>query len=117
MKLKRKKSGCSQVLKALSDSTRLTVLEILLERDTYVSEFIKYLKIEPTLLSHHLSILRSEGLIKAARKGKTVLYKLEPAVKIRGKNPGLKLNGCKIIFTEPVKSAAKKAKTSKKAKK
>jgi len=110
MKFKSKQSGCSQVLKALSDPTRLAVLEILLEKDTYVSEFIDCLNIEPTLLSHHLSILRGEGLIKASRRGKTVLYQLTPNVKIKGKNKGFNLRGCRLIFVEQRKTAKRKAK-------
>ena len=80
MKNKNKKTESSNILKALSDPTRLSVLEMLLEKDTYVSEFIKVLKIEPTLLSHHLSILRNEDLIKSTRMGKTVLYQLTSAL-------------------------------------
>ena len=105
-----KQSGASQALKALSDSTRLSVLEILLERDAYVSEFIETLKIEPTLLSHHLSILRDHGLIEAHRQGKTVLYKITPETKISGKTKGLNLGVCKLIFTgEPAKKTSKKS--------
>jgi ArsR family transcriptional regulator len=107
--MKIKQSGCSQVLKALSDPTRLAVLEILLEKETYVSEFIDYLNIEPTLLSHHLSILRGEGLIKANRRGKTVLYKLVDGVKIKGKNKGLNLGKCRLVFLEKTKKSATSA--------
>ncbi len=115
MKSKKKGIHCSQILKALSDSTRLSVIKFLLEKDTYVSEFIDTLKIEPTLLSHHLSILRAKGLIQATRQGKTVLYKIAPNMKIRGKNKGLLLDGCKLVFVadapaskRSVKKTAKK---------
>ncbi len=118
MAQKFKSSGASTVLKALSDPTRLSVLEMLLEKDSYVSEFINVLKIEPTLLSHHLSILRGQGLIEPTRQGKTVLYKITKGTKISGKNVGLNLGPCKLVFTgEIVKPVAKKTakKVAKKA--
>ena len=100
MKISKQIAANSKALKAVSDSARLTVLQALLKKNVYVGEFIKSLKIEPTLLSHHLSILRSEGLVESKREGKRVLYKLNPKVKIRGKNPGLNLGLCKLTFTK-----------------
>jgi DNA-binding transcriptional ArsR family regulator len=92
----------SKSLKAVSDPTRLAVIELLMEKDTFVSAFIENLKIEPTLLSHHLSILRNEGIVLANRIGKTVLYRLNPEVKIKGKQVGLKLDNCKILFSDEI---------------
>lgn len=112
MKFKSKQPDASKALKALADPTRLAVLEILLEKDTYVSEFIDQLDIEPTLLSHHLSILRGEDLIAGARQGKTVLYKLTTGTKIRGAKKGLNLGSCKLIFTgESKKTGRRKTKS------
>jgi len=98
MKFKSKFVGCTESLKAISDKSRFMVLEMLLEKETYVSEIIKNLKIEPTLLSHHLSILRQQGLILSERHGKSVLCKINPKVKIKGKNKGLDLGNCKITL-------------------
>ena len=100
MKKYNKKSGNVSFLKAVSDPSRLTVLFMLLKKDVYVGEIVKKLKIEPTLLSHHLSVLRNEGFVQSKREGKRVLYKLNPKVKVRGKNPGFNLGGCKLIFSE-----------------
>ena len=103
MKAKGKISKSSRVLKAVADPSRLAVLQKLLVKERFVGELIRFLKIEPTLLSHHLSILREEGLIKARRQGKKVLYKLGQNVKISGANVGLNLGPCKLIFTSKKK--------------
>ena len=98
MKIKREIKNTSNYLKAIADPARLSVLSMLAEKEMYVGQMIKLLKIEPTLLSHHLSILKDVGLIIGTRKGKPVLYKLNPKAKIRGKNPGIQLGGSKFIF-------------------
>jgi ArsR family transcriptional regulator len=98
LKIKRAIQINTKFLKALADPARLSIIDVLLQKDTYVGNMISRLKIEPTLLSHHLSILKSVGLVTATRHGKQVLYKLAPKVKIPGKNKGVKLGGSKFIF-------------------
>ena len=63
-----------RILFALSDPTRSSVMIMLHNKPKYVSEIIKKLKIEPTLLSHHLAVLRDAGLVKSERDGKKVVY-------------------------------------------
>jgi ArsR family transcriptional regulator len=99
MKFKSKTLKISNGLKALSDPSRLSVVLLLFEKEKYVGELNKVLKIEPTLLSHHLSILRDTGFIQSRRQGKRVLYRLNPAARLTGKNKGLKFGSCKIVFS------------------
>ncbi len=98
MKIKREIKNTSKYLKAIADPARLSVITNLAEKEMYVGQMIKILKIEPTLLSHHLAILKDVGLIIGTRKGKPVLYKLNPEVKVRGKKVGVKLGESKFIF-------------------
>jgi ArsR family transcriptional regulator len=100
MKIKAKTLKISKGLKALSDPSRLSVVLLLFEKEKFVGEMNKVLKIEPTLLSHHLSILRETGFIQSRRQGKKVLYKLNPVVRLAGKNRGLKFGPCKVVFTD-----------------
>lgn len=69
-----------QRLKVLADQTRWTVMEILLEGPRHVGELNAELGLEQSLLSHHLKVLREEGLVVATRDGKAVLYALAPDV-------------------------------------
>ena len=73
-------SFCVRKLKVLADTTRLTVLEILMEGPKHVGELNAVLDVEQSLLSHHLKVLRKEGFVEATRDGKAVLYNLAPAV-------------------------------------
>jgi ArsR family transcriptional regulator len=69
-------SSCSLKLKVLADPTRLEVMRILLAGPRTVGGIKRVLRIEQSLLSHHLKILREAGLVAAARKGKGVQYRL-----------------------------------------
>ena len=89
-------SSRAHTLKSVSDVTRLAVIEMLLnEKEVSVSEMIKFMNIEPTLLSHHLSILRDEGIVKSVRIGKSAIYSFVKKVKVTN---GIKLNGIKITL-------------------
>jgi DNA-binding transcriptional ArsR family regulator len=70
------------IIKALSEKTRFTVIDMLMNKKNgmYVSEIIKKLKIEPTLLSHHLSELKDAKLITAKREGKSILYRINKKI-------------------------------------
>jgi len=97
MKIEKKITNASIAMKAISDSTRLAIVLMLMKKDVYVKEIIKRYKIEPTLLSHHLNVLKKSGIITSKRIGKTVLYTIVPNIKTKGEK-GLLLNGCKVIF-------------------
>ena len=62
-------------LSAAADPTRVKVLVMLNSGPVYVSNIVKRMKIEPTLLSHHLSVLKKAGLVESRRDGKKVIYR------------------------------------------
>src|SRR5688572_15171792 len=66
--------SCASLLKVLADETRLAVMEQLMAGPRHVGEINGPLAIEPSLLSHHLKVLRDAGLVTAERDGKQVLY-------------------------------------------
>ena len=39
---------------------------------------IKDLRVEPTLLSHHLNVLKAAKLVSSKRNGKSVIYSIMP---------------------------------------
>ena len=87
---------CADKLKVLADPTRLTVLEALLNGPQHVGQMNERLGLEQSLLSHHLKVLRSAGLVEALRDGKKVRYQLAPEVASRGGS--LDLGCCEITF-------------------
>jgi ArsR family transcriptional regulator len=84
-----------KVFKALSDETRLRILNVLLEREWCVCEVMQALEISQTRASRNLSVLYDAGLLKMHRDGCWVLYSVDEDT----------LNG----YTEDVISAVKKA--------
>lgn len=67
---------CVRKLKVLADATRLSVLSLLMQQPMRVGEINAILKLDQSLLSHHLKVLRSEGFVQATRDGKAMLYQI-----------------------------------------
>lgn len=65
-----------RAFKALSDETRLRVLNLLLEGNLCVSNFADILEIDQPKVSRHLAYLKNTGLITDERKGPWVCYSL-----------------------------------------
>jgi len=65
-----------KVSKALSDETRLRILNILLERECCVCEVMQALEISQSRASRNLGILEDAGFLMARREGAWVLYSL-----------------------------------------
>lgn len=90
-------STCARKLKVLSDSTRLAVMELLIQKPSHVGPLVEALGVEQSLLSHHLRVLREAGLVVADRDGKSVLYSLAPDVRADSKE-AINLGCCQLLF-------------------
>jgi DNA-binding transcriptional ArsR family regulator len=96
-------SGCADIMKALGDATRLAVLQALLERPQHVNDLMEHVKVEQSLLSHHLKVLREAGLVTATRDGKAVLYQVAPAIKGATTDQCIDLDCCQVVFRPSIK--------------
>ncbi len=105
--MKTESPSCADKLKVLADTTRLAVLESLMDCPKHVNELAHALHIEQSLLSHHLAQLREAGLVQATRDGKAMLYELAPEVSTATKEKALDLGCCQLSF--PVSSKKGKA--------
>ncbi len=63
--------------KALSDETRLRVLNVLMERDCCVSEVMQALQVSQARASRSMSALYDAGFLKLRRRGLWSLYSIE----------------------------------------
>ncbi|MHB1421432.1 MAG: ArsR/SmtB family transcription factor [Bacillota bacterium] len=68
----------ADLLKALADETRLTILTMLLDGELCVCEIMDALPLSQPAVSHHLKILRQAGLVIDRREGKWIYYDLDP---------------------------------------
>ncbi|MBD1907095.1 metalloregulator ArsR/SmtB family transcription factor [Funiculus sociatus GB2-A5] len=91
-------SFCAQKLKTLADSTRLEVLELLMNGPKHVGQINAVLGLQQSLLSHHLRVLREEGFVTATRDGKAVLYQLDPTVQRANAGKAIDLGCCLLSF-------------------
>lgn len=68
----------ASVLRAVNHSFRRKILFLLDRRgELSVTDIHVSLRVEQSIVSNHLSILRSAGVVKAERDGKFILYRLD----------------------------------------
>jgi len=66
----------TKIFKALSDSTRLKIVELLEKKDMCACKFVSITgKAQPTV-SQHLKVLENSGIVKSRKEGKMVIYSL-----------------------------------------
>jgi len=63
--------------KALSDETRLRILNVLLERECCVCEMMQALDISQSRASRNLGLLQDAGFLKARRDGVWIVYSVD----------------------------------------
>jgi ArsR family transcriptional regulator len=66
-----------RLFKALSNETRLRILNLLLQRECCVWEVMQAIRISQTRASRNLGILYDTGLLKMRREGLWVLYSID----------------------------------------
>ncbi len=63
-----------KAMKALSDETRLRILNLLLQKECCVCEVMQAMDISQSRASRNLRILQGAGFLKAQRHGAFILY-------------------------------------------
>ena len=67
----------AEIFEGLAYPIRLRILELLEDGNSYtVGEILDTVKIEPSLLSHHLIKMKNTGIISSERQGRNIYYKL-----------------------------------------
>jgi|SRR5574344_555018 ArsR family transcriptional regulator, lead/cadmium/zinc/bismuth-responsive transcriptional repressor len=66
----------AELFKVFGDSTRIKILYVLLESELSVNDITKVLNMTQSAISHQLRILKSNGLVKYRREGKSLIYSL-----------------------------------------
>lgn len=84
--------------KILSDPNRIRILAALKSESKMVNELAKDLKIERTLLSHHLAVLKKENLVECKKTGRETHYRLKEGILLNKKKNQFDFGCCKIQF-------------------
>ncbi len=99
-KTKSQVKNCVGRLRVLADETRLRVIHQIIDNPLSVTEINKVLKIDQSLLSHHLKVLRDADLIFSKRMGKSICYSTTENVKSNLDSKIIDLGCCQINFLE-----------------
>ncbi len=68
------------LFKALNDSTRRRILELLKKNDMTAGEIAEEFNISKPSISHHLDLLKQAGLVEAVKEGQFISYSLNTTV-------------------------------------
>ena len=66
----------AELFKIFGDSTRLRIMSALLNHELCVCDISEVLEMNQSAISHQLRVLRTAGLIKVRRCGKSAFYSL-----------------------------------------
>ena len=64
----------ADMFRLLGDTTRLRIVLACLDEPISVGDIAGQLELSPSLVSHHLRLLRAARVVKADRQGKQVFY-------------------------------------------
>ncbi len=65
------------LFKALNDSTRRQILDLLKEKDLSAGEIAEAFDISKPSISHHLDLLKNAALVTSERDGQFIVYSLD----------------------------------------
>lgn len=66
----------AELFKVFGDSTRIRILFVLFEAEVCVCDLAEALSMTQSAISHQLSILKRNKLVKSRREGKSMFYSL-----------------------------------------
>jgi len=69
---------CLLVMKALSDPTRLRIIQLLASGEMCVCQNVAVLDLSQSTVSQHLGILKRVGVVKVRKEGRWGFYRLAP---------------------------------------
>jgi len=67
----------SDILKVLSDKNRLSIINILRDKEMCVCDICDCLNLSQNLASHHLKVLRDSDLVNSRKEGLKVICSLK----------------------------------------
>ena len=68
------------LFKALNDSTRREIMELLKQGDLTAGEISAHFKISKPSISHHLDLLKQADLVTSEKKGQYITYSLNTTI-------------------------------------
>ncbi|HEC63003.1 MAG TPA: transcriptional regulator [Candidatus Acetothermia bacterium] len=67
----------AETFRVLADPTRVRILYLLSQAELCVHDLAQLLEVSQPAASHHLRILRMQGLVRTRREGKSIYYALD----------------------------------------
>lgn len=75
-----KLSDKEKIFKALGDSNRLTIMELISEKELNAGQILSQVKMGQSTLSHHMKILCDSGIVTSRKDSRWVYYSINPQI-------------------------------------
>lgn len=69
-------AAAAKIISALDSRLRIQIVLLLAEHERYVHEIVKVTRKSQPLISQHLRVLKTAGLVDSERRGREVVYRL-----------------------------------------
>ncbi len=66
----------ARLFSALGDETRIKIVKLLSESEQNVDDLTRLLDVSQPTISHHLRVLRENGLVESEKRGRSIYYSL-----------------------------------------
>ena len=75
-----KLSDKEKIFKALGDSNRLTIMDLISEKELNAGQILSLVKMGQSTLSHHMKILCDSGIVTSRKDSRWVYYSINAEV-------------------------------------
>jgi DNA-binding transcriptional ArsR family regulator len=86
----------------IGEKSRLEILRLCLSEEVSTEELLFKTKLEKTLLSKHLRVLRDANVLISRRQGRRVSYRINPQIKKENLPSGISFHCCEIQLHDSV---------------
>jgi DNA-binding transcriptional ArsR family regulator len=87
---------CQMIFQALSDKTRVKIMQLLKEREMCVSDICRHFDMTQPSISHHLDILKRAGLVESEKRGREIHYRFKSDAIIQCCGTQMKVLGIRL---------------------
>lgn len=75
-----KLSDKEKIFKALGDSNRLTIMDLISDKELNAGQILSQVKMGQSTLSHHMKILCDSGIVASRKDSRWVYYSINPQI-------------------------------------
>jgi DNA-binding transcriptional ArsR family regulator len=90
----------SVLFNVIGEKSRLEILRLCLDHEVFTEELLQSTKLEKTLLSKHLRVLKDANILLSKKHGRRVSFQVNPKIKQEHLPSMISFHCCDILLKE-----------------